>query len=261
VTGGSGDEVSIEAIKRTRGDKSELGSVQITVDERAGRVDVRTEHSGRNDHVSVDYTLTVPTAAAIEIHSISGTPKVTNVQGPVRAETISGDVTTSGSPHVEVAKSVSGNVELTGGAVDGEMTASTISGDVRARGVKARALALGSVSGDVAVTDAACERLEVKSVSGNVEYSAPLARGGSYNLNSHSGTIRVILVGDTGFELNADTFSGSIHSDIPLTLGASARDDRRRFGPGRRTRATFGDGSAALTVRTFSGDINISKRQ
>jgi len=71
----------------------------------------------------------------------------------------------------------------------------------------------------------------------------------------------VILVGDTGFELNADTFSGSIHSDIPLTLGASARDDRRRFGPGRRTRATFGDGSAALTVRTFSGDINISKRQ
>src|SRR5206468_9812113 len=35
VTGGSGDEVSIEAVKRTRGDRSELGTVQIIVDDRA----------------------------------------------------------------------------------------------------------------------------------------------------------------------------------------------------------------------------------
>ncbi len=65
VTGGPGDEVSIEAIKRTRADRSELGSVQITVDEHAGRVDVRTEHTGPNDHVSVDYTIAVPASAAI----------------------------------------------------------------------------------------------------------------------------------------------------------------------------------------------------
>src|SRR5437867_2327699 len=64
VTGGSGDEVSIDAVKRTRGDRSELGRVQIVVDERGGRVDVRTEHErnrfdrdGRGDHVSVDYTI------------------------------------------------------------------------------------------------------------------------------------------------------------------------------------------------------------
>src|SRR4051794_26551371 len=67
VTAGSGDDVSIDAVKRTRGDRSELGRVEITVDDRAGRVDVRTEHdtnrSDRNrqgDHVSVDYTVTVP---------------------------------------------------------------------------------------------------------------------------------------------------------------------------------------------------------
>src|ERR1051325_1186756 len=41
VTAGSGDEVSIEAIKRTRGDRSELARVQITVDERGGRAGVR----------------------------------------------------------------------------------------------------------------------------------------------------------------------------------------------------------------------------
>src|SRR3954471_20444662 len=47
ITAGSGDEVSIEAVKRTRGDKSELARVQIVVDDRAGRVDVRTEHEGQ----------------------------------------------------------------------------------------------------------------------------------------------------------------------------------------------------------------------
>src|SRR5437867_4249829 len=68
VTGGSGDEVSIEAIKRTRADRGELSTVQIIVDDRAGRVDVRTEQAGQNDHVSVDYTVSVPTSAAIELH-------------------------------------------------------------------------------------------------------------------------------------------------------------------------------------------------
>src|SRR6266850_7707371 len=66
VTGGSGDEVSIEAVKRTRSDRSELATVRIIVDERAGRVDVRTEgeqnrgdRGRRRNQVSVDYTVTV----------------------------------------------------------------------------------------------------------------------------------------------------------------------------------------------------------
>ena len=58
VTAGSGDDVSIEAVKKTRGDKSELARVQITIEERGGRVDVQTEHEqnrrDRNGHVSVD---------------------------------------------------------------------------------------------------------------------------------------------------------------------------------------------------------------
>src|SRR5262249_32929145 len=44
MTGGSGDDVSIEAVKRTRGDASELASVQILVDERPGRIEVKTDH-------------------------------------------------------------------------------------------------------------------------------------------------------------------------------------------------------------------------
>jgi DUF4097 and DUF4098 domain-containing protein YvlB len=102
ITGGSGDEVSIEAVKRTRGDRNELANVQIVVDERSGRVDIRTEgeqnRSNRNrrgDFVSVDYTLSVPAAASVDVHSVSGSIKVTGVHGSLRAETVSGNVTTN----------------------------------------------------------------------------------------------------------------------------------------------------------------------
>ena len=110
VTGGTGDEVTIDAVKRTRGDKSELARVQIAVDDRAGRVDVRTEYAqnrgDRNrwtDHVSVDYTVTIPASASVDLHSISGTIKVTGVHGSLRSDTISGNITISDAPKLEAA--------------------------------------------------------------------------------------------------------------------------------------------------------------
>jgi DUF4097 and DUF4098 domain-containing protein YvlB len=263
VTGGPGDEVSIEAVKRARGDQSQLESVHIDVEERSGRVDVRTTHTARNDRVSVDYTITVPSSAGVEVKSISGTIKVANVQGAVRADTVSGNVTTSDTPRLESAKSVSGNVLLTGAASDGDLSAGSVSGTVTARGVKARGLDVGSVSGDVIVTDVTCDRVGMKSVSGNVEYSGAITRGGRYDITSHSGNVRLILANPSGFELNANSFSGSIQSDLPLTIGGdSDRRDRgnRRQRDNHTLHATYGDGSATLSVRSFSGNIVIAKR-
>src|SRR6185295_18064690 len=221
VTGGSGDEVSIEAVKRTRRDRNELSSVRIIVDDRAGRVDVRTDHDrfGRNnDGVSVDYTITVPGSVALDVKSISGNVKVSNVQGAVRAESVSGNVTTAGTPRLEIAKSVSGDVVLTDAGADADLSAGSVSGNVRANGLKVRAIDAGSVSGDVVLNNVTCERLGIKSVSGNLEYSGTLARGGRYDFNTHSGTARLTISGSTGFVLTANTFSGSIRSELPLTI-------------------------------------------
>ena len=267
VTGGSGDEVSIEAVKRTRGSQSELASVRIDVDERPGRVDVQTTHTGRNDHVSVDYTVVVPASASVDLHSVSGAVKVTGVRGSVRAETVSGNVTTTDTPKLESARSVSGNVLLTAAAADGDLSAGTVSGNLTAKGMKVHGLDLGSVSGDISLSDVMCDRLGIKSVSGSVEYAGSIAKSGRYDINTHSGTVRLVLVNPSGFELNATSFSGSIRSDLPLTIGGDsarrARDAGRRRDTGvnsHRMRATFGDGSATLILRTFSGDIVIAKQ-
>jgi len=265
VTAGSGDEVSIEATKRTRGDKSEFERVQINVEEHAGRVDVRTENVPPNDHdrVWVDFTVTVPASASVELHSVSGNLRISGVQGVARLETVSGNVTASSTPRIEVAKSVSGDVDVSGTSSDGDLAASSVSGNVHIKGVKARSIRLGAISGDVGVSDAACDRVDMKSLSGSVEYAGTLAKGGRYELTSHSGTVRMILSGALGFELDASTFSGSINSELPLTIGgdpgANAANGRRRGISNRSMHATFGDGSAVLTLRTFSGSIVISK--
>jgi len=243
VTGGSGDEVTIEATKRTRGDKSELDAVQIVVEEHAGRVDVRTEYPHReNNHVSVDFVVTVPASASVEMHSISGSLHITGVQGTARLETISGAVTAASTPRIEVAKSVSGNVELSGTSSDGDLAASSVSGNVRVKGVKARSIRIGAISG-------------------SVEYAGTLVKWGRYDLTSHSGAVRMILAGTLGFELDASTFSGSINSELPLTIGGdTAANGRHRGMSSRAIHGTFGDGSAVLTLRTFSGSITINKQ-
>src|SRR5579864_7227136 len=115
VTGGGGEEVSVEAVKRTRGDRGQLDRVRIQADNAAGRVDLKavypTTFNG-NINVSVDFTVTVPAGVSLEVHSISGGVKITGVRGSVRAETISGGVAATDTPKLELAKTVSGDVTL-----------------------------------------------------------------------------------------------------------------------------------------------------
>ena len=255
LTAGSGDEVTLEAVKRTRGPRSELASVVIDIDERPGRVDIRTRHTGRSDRASVDYTVSVPRNATVDVSSISGNVRARNLQGPLRAQSISGSVTVSDSTNVEVAKSISGDVELSGAMPEARLTASTVSGRVRVRDVKARGLSLSAISGDVDVTNVEAERLDGKSVSGDFVFVGTVARNARYEFSSHSGSVRLTLGGGAGFEMTANTFSGDIQSDVPVSV-----NDVRSRRPGRSVRAVVGDGGASLTVSTFSGDIVIRKQ-
>ncbi|HZT75773.1 MAG TPA: DUF4097 family beta strand repeat-containing protein [Vicinamibacterales bacterium] len=266
VTGGSGDEVSVEATKRTRGGRGALGDVQIQVNNAPARVDIRTDYQRMgSSNVSVDYSITVPNGASVELHSVSGSVKVTGVHGSVRVETVSGGVTASDTPNVELAKTVSGDVSLSGISTDGNVTAGSVSGEIIAKGLKAKRLDLSSVSGDMTLTDVSVGSVHAKSVSGTFEYTGTIQKGGDYDVNVHSGTIRFTLSPPSGFYLNADSFSGSIRTDFPVTMGGGSRDadnDRggRRMRMGQSVHGTNGDGSATLTLRTFSGSIVIAKR-
>ena len=162
-----------------------------------------------------------------------------------------------------IAKTISGDVTARDVGSATTLVLGTVSGTVLGTGIRVRALEAGSVSGDVRLIGSQIERLEAKSVSGNIEFDAPLSKSGRYEFVSHSGNVRILLSGDTGFVLDADTFSGSVRSDLPVTLRGMGPPDQAsggRRGSNRAIRGSYGDASAYLSVRSHSGSVVIAKK-
>ena len=139
VTGGAGDQVVIDAVKRGK-TAEDLKSVTIEVTATANRVEVRAQYprERRNVNVSVDFTVSVPRGASVRVHSVSGDLKVATVDGGLTAETVSGDVVLTSVAQLETARSVSGNVTVETGGSDGDLSVESVSGDVVLKAVKAR---------------------------------------------------------------------------------------------------------------------------
>jgi len=270
VSRGNASDAVIEAVKHARGRTADdareaLQLVQVDITERAGRLEARTRYpdetemrsrNRRNINVSVTYTVTVPPGTRVAANSISGNIRVQDIQGDLVLESISGNIQVANSGRAATLKTISGNVEVSGTQIDGGLEASTVSGTVAVRKVKARRLDLGSVSGPVLVEDLECDRVGAHSVSGDIRFMGTLARGGRYELQSHSGEVRLAISGETGFELNASSFSGSVNApDFKMTIQGNVGGGRQRG-----LRGVYGDGSAVLDLTTFSGSIAIVKR-
>jgi DUF4097 and DUF4098 domain-containing protein YvlB len=270
ITRGGNNDALIEVVKTSRARSDDearelLQLVDVTIEERSGRVEIRTRyprdewrrHNRRNMNVSVAFNISAPAGASVTAKSVSGSIKVTGIKGEVSAESVSGNVVVGDAGHVSQAKSVSGNVEILDTTIEGAVDAGSVSGNVVLRRVKARRLDLGTVSGDLLLEDLECERVSGQSVSGNVNFQGPLARSGRYDLKSHSGEVRVAITGGSGFELEASSFSGHVRSDFPITLQGTGERGRRHP---RALHGVYGDGSAVLDLTTFSGSIAIVKR-
>ena len=262
ITGGSGDQVVIDAVKKGKS-ADQFKEVTIEVTATANRVDVRTRYpeGRRNIRVSVDYTVTVPRAAAVNVKSISGDEKLSGLDGELHANTISGSVSVTAASDVRSVEAISGDVHLTTAKSSGTLTVSSISGGVTLKDVKAGGIQISSISGDVKAEEIASNRVSAKSISGEIAFAGPLAKGGRYELTSHSGDVKVYTSDKVGVEVSASTFSGDITSDLALTMKAGGDAAPGRGGRMRQTvQGTFGDGSAVLQLSSFSGNIRIVKR-
>ena len=264
VTGTDGDQIVVTAVKRVRGRaehaKAQLDAIAIDIQEMGGRIEVRTV-ARRTKQLStwVDYTVQVPFGTSVSARSLAGDLKVTKVKGEVQLESANGTVEAIGTPRLSRVKTLSGDILIAdGGAVEG-LSASTVSGRLVVKGVKTRALELATISGDLVLVDIACERAQVRTMSGSLEFAGPLVKSGRYEFTSHAGDVRLTLGAGQGFELAARTFSGQVHSDLPLAM-TSTGPSRPPGAPERRdVRGTFGDGSALVIVKTFSGSVAIAR--
>lgn len=262
VTEGGTDTIVIDAVKKYRGPaadaKDQFARATIEMVERAGRVEVKTTYTARNTKVSVDYTVTAPAGTSVFAHSMSGDVRVTNIKGEVRVDTVSGNATATGTPAATLVRTMSGDAAAIGIDHQNELRVSTISGNVIIRSARARSVDADSTSGDVALTDVICDRALVKAFSGDITYTGSLAKAGRYQFQSQSGEIQLTLVGTSGFELDASTFSGSVRSDFPVTVPPGQPVGGQ--GVRKSLRGVVGSGGPTLSIKAFSGDITIAKK-
>lgn len=272
VTRGSGNDLQIEAVKVARGRDADdarevLKLLRIDIIERGSRVEAKAVYPSQQDmggpqrrqySASVNYTITAPAGTRVSAKTLAGNVKVTDIRGDIAAESTSGDVSISGAERIIRAETKSGNVQVLNSSSEVAFEARTMSGTVTLRQVKAPRLEAASISGNVLISDVDAPRIEAQTISGDVEFASPFIKNGRYDFQSHSGTVRIVVLGGSGFEIEATTFSGTIQVDSALNL--KKEDDQPAHRRQRSLRAVHGDGSALVDATTFSGRVIVTRK-
>jgi DUF4097 and DUF4098 domain-containing protein YvlB len=213
-------------------------------------------------NVSISYTIETPEDTRIQAKSGSGGVEVEGVRGPAQIAVGSGaaqvvnigdDVAlTVGSGSCRVGH-VAGRVTFTVGSgtatfedLGDEIRGQSGSGSMEIDRPRGR-VNVKSGSGPIRISGAA-QDVRAATGSGGLDIQGNPAVGTFWDLNASSGNITLTVPGDASFALTAQTASGSIRTDVPISIEEESR---------RSLRARVGRGEASVTLRTGSGGIQL----
>jgi DUF4097 and DUF4098 domain-containing protein YvlB len=195
-------------------------------------------------HVSISYDVTVPGDTSLQAHSGSGDIGVQGVRKSAVVTTGSGDVTLRDIGPQANARTGSGTIK--GQDIALPFTARTGSGGVRADLTGSGNADVESGSGDVELRGMK-GGLHARTGSGDITVDGAVSSG--WNLHTGSGSVRLALGSAQGFNLYARTGSGSIHSDLPITMQGSLNR--------HELKGAVKGGGPEVEVSTGSGDIEL----
>jgi len=258
VRGTDGNVVRITATKRVKESNRDaaralMPNIVIRVTERGGGIEVFTElPSGKNPPILVDYDIFVPMSASVSLKS-TGSIFVSNLKGELRAEAFAGHMVLSSVSRVRRAKTYGGDLAITG--AEGEEVTADVGGALNMKNVRARTVETRTIAGPSTAIDVECERCSLTSVSGDIDFVGALRRNARYDITTNSGNIRLVPDGIVGFDLEATT-GGTLRSDYALKPTAPTSP----ASGGRFLRGAYGDGSAILSLKSFTGSVTVAKQ-
>ncbi len=268
-------EVKIDALKISREDSMEKArenadKVKIEVLEEGDVLYIKTEYPKerlRSLNVSVDFWLTIPEGASININSVSGDINAEKIGGALKAGTVSGEVTLMDIVGTLIASSISGDVTVekagkgadcksTSGEVElknivGDVDLNSVSGDILVQDIRG-SIDAETVSGDIDLMNVAdAQEVKVKVLSGEIVYNGDIKSNGRYYLRSHSGEVTLLIPESAAFDIMAKSFSGSINTEFDITVSG-------KFG--KEIKGSVNGGGAEVNIKTFSGTIDLKKK-
>ena len=201
VTGGSGGEVEIVALKKA-GSQEYLDGIEIIIDDSADAIRIETKHPdkgvkgwfnwGKDSSGSVTYTLNVPSDVNLEsVESVNGNVSVSGVHGVVKAGTVNGQVDATDLSSDARIETVNGSVHATFASLKGHQKANC-----------------ESVNGRVTVElpDDADASVSAETINGGID-------GSDFGLKANKGFVGRDLEGEIGdgeARLSLSTVNGSI---------------------------------------------------
>jgi hypothetical protein len=237
--GGSASSLDIQT-NRQSGWFDDPNNIQVNIQQSGNTFTVGTNSGGGGflSNRNVDFTITVPQNANLDLQTDSGDISVNNVNGLATLSTNSGDISAT-------ADNFSANSSL-----------QTTSGDVRASGdVLGDGTAITTTSGDIHLDNDTLQGSEkFNATSGDIDFNGTVDPKGIYQFEDVSGDITINLQQGQSYSVNAQTASGSINTDDSSPV--QAQDNPT--GPGQSATGTVGTAPfAQFNLSTQSGDITI----
>jgi len=169
----------------------------------------------------------------LDLYTVSATIDVTGSPRELNAEAIDGDIHIAGSPAWLRAKSASGAITFRGGSSDA---------------------GISTVSGPVKIEGGVFERTKVETVTGNVSFNGRLDRSGTFDFDTHSGSIDIAVPDKTSASFSVASIAGTITNNVSRTIPSPGR-----FGRGSELTTEIFDGGAKVSVRTFKGQVTLRR--
>jgi DUF4097 and DUF4098 domain-containing protein YvlB len=223
--------------------------------------EIKDEELRRN--VSISYEIVTPAETRLRASSGSGSETIEGVRGPVDLSTGSGSIHVIHIGSELHATTGSGTINADG--VQGTMHATTGSGGIHALGV-AGGLTGQTGSGSIELEQTAAGDVDVQTGSGGITLRGVKgrlhARAGSgsilaegvpsseWRLHTGSGGVTLRLPADAGFELEANTGSGSVSTTHEITVVGVV-------GNRHELRGKSHGGGPLISASTSSGSIRI----
>jgi DUF4097 and DUF4098 domain-containing protein YvlB len=220
------------------------------------------EDSELRRNISISYKVSVPAQTQLKSHTGSGNQSVDGIAGPAEIGSGSGSLKVSNVGGMVRADTGSGNVDID--HIKGNVHAKAGSGSIHANDVGG-GFDADTGSGHISLEQSAPGAVNVETGSGGMELhglrgslEAKTGSGtitadgdpqGAWTVRTGSGSIRLRLPQNASFDLAAHTSSGSISVDQPVTVQGSI---------GRKeVHGKVRGGGVPVDVETGSGSIDI----
>jgi Putative adhesin len=190
----------------------------------------------------------LPANSSLSTSLVSADLKVSGVKGDAKLQTVSGNVTGDVGGDVR-ANVVSGDIKLT--AMSAKMIEiKAISGNIVLTGGNAEA-EVTTVSGDATVTLGTVTRARIKGISGTLKSSLALGPDAQFESETVSGDVGVEFAVEPAADFDIQSLSGGVQNCFgpkPMEI---------RHGSGQRVTFKTGDTHARVHISTNSGDVRM----